>query len=262
MSEKTVEILELTTGYKTSRGEKPVTRNTSSSLFSGEVTCLLGPNGAGKSTLLRTLSGFLKPLSGKILIRGIELEQYSETELAKVIGVVLTDKVGTQNMTVRELVETGRSPYTGFWGRLSKEDNDIVSQALALVKIEEMKNRMVHTLSDGERQKVMIAKALAQQTPLIFLDEPTAFLDYPSKVEIMQLLRHLARLKQKTIFLSTHDLELALHIADRIWLLDKKIGLATGTPESLSISGKIAEYFDREGLTFDPISRQFQIENQ
>jgi ABC-type cobalamin/Fe3+-siderophores transport system ATPase subunit len=125
---------------------------------------------------------------------------YTDKQLATVIGVVLTEKCSLRNMTVEELVGMGRSPYTGFWGNLSKEDKKTVNDAIALVRIEDLKYRMVHTLSDGERQKVMIAKALAQETPVIFLDEPTAFLDFPSKVEIMQLLHHLSRSTNKTIF--------------------------------------------------------------
>ena len=132
----------------------------------------------------------------------------------------MTEKCDIRNMSVRELVEMGRSPYTGFWGRLDKEDKQVVEESIALVRIENLASRMVYTLSDGERQKVMIAKALAQETPVIFLDEPTAFLDFPSKVEIMQLLHHLTRSTNKTIFLSTHDLELALQIADKIWLME------------------------------------------
>ena len=196
---------------------------------------LTGKNGAGKSTLLRTLSGFLPPLSGKIEIMGKPLKAYRETDLAKVIGVVLTERNNLQNMTVEELVGMGRSPYTGFWGRLRAEDKAKVAQAIDLVGIASLADRLVQTLSDGERQKVMIAKALAQETPIIFLDEPTAFLDYPSKVEILNLLHRLSSEAGKTIFLSTHDLELALRVADRVWLMKKGAGVQTGSPESLIV---------------------------
>jgi iron complex transport system ATP-binding protein len=134
---------------------------------------------------------------------------------------VLTEKPDVQQMTVMELVEMGRAPYTGFWGRLNEDDRKVCNEAIALIGIEPLKDRMIQTLSDGERQKVMIAKALAQQTPVIFLDEPTAFLDYPSKVDMLLLLSRISREAQKTIFLSTHDLELALQVADTIWLMDK-----------------------------------------
>ena len=156
----------------------------------------------------------------------------------------------------------GRSPYTGFWGTLHGEDRKIVERSIALVKIENLADRMVHTLSDGERQKVMIAKALAQQTPVIFLDEPTAFLDFPSKVEIMQLLHQLTRETGKTIFLSTHDLELALQIADKIWLMDRQHGITIGTPEDLALEGHLSGFFARKGIVFDMETGLFRVENQ
>ena len=176
--------------------------------------------------------------------------------------MVLTEKCDVRNMSARELIGMGRSPYTGFWGTLDKEDSRIVEESIALVKIENLASRMVHTLSDGERQKVMIAKALAQQTPVIFLDEPTAFLDFPSKVEIMQLLHQLTRETGKTIFLSTHDLELALQIADKIWLMDKQHGITIGTPEDLALEGHLSSFFARKGIVFDMETGLFRIENQ
>jgi iron complex transport system ATP-binding protein len=144
----------------------------------------------------------------------------------------------------------GRSPYTGFWGTLTAADRQRVSEAIGMVGIGSLSGRMIHTLSDGERQKVMIAKALAQQTPIIYLDEPTAFLDFPSKVEMMQLLRQLAKTAQKTIFLSTHDFELALQVADRLWLMEKEM-LYVGTPRELAQSGALARYVERPGISFD-----------
>jgi len=220
--EETIRLTGLSIGYRGKHSVKCVADDISQAIHSGELTCLLGENGAGKSTLLRTLSGFLSPLAGEISILGRPLSSYKERELATVIGVVLTEKNNLQNMTVRELVGMGRSPYTGFWGRLSADDRRKVDDALSLVGIAALSDRMVQTLSDGERQKVMIAKALAQETPIIFLDEPTAFLDYPSKVEILHLLHRLSREMHKTIFLSTHDLELALQIADRLWLMPRR----------------------------------------
>lgn len=138
----------------------------------------------------------------------------------------------------------------------------MVERSIALVKIQNLAHRMVHTLSDGERQKVMIAKALAQETPVIFLDEPTAFLDFPSKVEMMQLLHRLSRQTNKTIFLSTHDLELALQIADKIWLMDKMNGVTIGTPEDLSLSGKLSSFFARKGIVFDLETGLFRVDNE
>ncbi|MCM1490639.1 MAG: ABC transporter ATP-binding protein [Muribaculum sp.] len=256
---ESIRVENLATGYSDKQRKIAITDGLNASLYSGELTCLLGPNGAGKSTLLKTLSGFLPPLSGDIYIEGKRLPDYTDTELAKVIGVVLTERISLSNMSVYELIAMGRSPYTGFWGRLDDHDKEVIEEAISLVKIEDLKERMVETLSDGERQKVMIAKALAQETPIIFLDEPTAFLDYPSKVEIMQLLQNLSRVKQKTVFLSTHDLELALQIADKVWLIDKKHGVVTGTPEDLSLKGYMGKYFEREGVVFDLDSGLFRI---
>ena len=256
---ETIKVIGLDTGYSDRKHTTVITRDINASLYSRELTCLLGPNGAGKSTLLKTLTTFLPPVKGEILIEGKQLETYSESDLAKVIGVVLTERLNINNMTVDELVGMGRSPYTGFWGHMSDYDRTVVAESIALVGIEGLRGRMVQTLSDGERQKVMIAKALAQETPVIFLDEPTAFLDYPSKVEIMQLLQKLSREKNKTVFLSTHDLELALQIADKVWLLDKPHGVTIGTPEELALNGAISIYFQREGLEFDIESRLFRI---
>lgn len=262
MKQATIHINDLSTGYRNKKKIHEVAHHINATINSGELTCLLGTNGVGKSTLLRTLSAFLPPLDGKIVIQGKSLTDYSDRQLSKVIGVVLTERFTLRNMTVEELVGMGRSPYTGFWGNLSKDDRKIVDDSLALVKIEELKYRMVHTLSDGERQKVMIAKALAQQTPVIFLDEPTAFLDFPSKVEIMQLLHRLAFTINKTIFMSTHDLELALQIADKIWLMDRETGVTSGTPEDLAINGSLSHFFSRKGIVFDMESGLFRIDNE
>jgi iron complex transport system ATP-binding protein len=220
---------------------------------------MLGPNGAGKSTLLRTLAAFQPALEGEVLINSRPLSKYSSKELAKLISVVLTDNSGIKNMTVWEVVAMGRSPYTGFWGKLSERDRLKVDKCLSWVGISEHANRKMQTLSDGERQKVMIAKAIAQETPIIFLDEPTAYLDYPSKVSMMLLLHRLAKALNKTIFLSTHDLEHALQVADNIWLVDRKKGLTTGMPEDLCAEGKIEAYFRREGLQFNPQTGTFAV---
>ena len=260
--QETIKIIGLDTGYSDRKHTTVITHDINASLYSRELTCLLGPNGAGKSTLLKTLTAFLPPLKGNILIEGRALNYYSESDLAKVIGVVLTERLNISNMSVDELVGMGRSPYTDFWGHMSDDDSRIVDESISLVGIEGLRGRMVQTLSDGERQKVMIAKALAQETPVIFLDEPTAFLDYPSKVEIMQLLQTLSRERDKTVFLSTHDLELALQIADKIWLLDKPHGVTIGTPEDLALMGEMTKYFHREGVTFDIESGLFKIDHK
>lgn len=262
MNNATIEIKNLSTGYKVKKGEKVISRGLNASLNQCELTCLLGPNGAGKSTLLRTLCAFQKALGGDVEVLGKSIKKYKPQELAKVVSVVLTDNSKISNLTAFEVIAMGRSPYTGFWGKLNDRDKTIIEKCLGWVGIEHLAERKMQTLSDGERQKVMIAKAIAQETPIIFLDEPTAYLDYPSKVQMMLLLHRLAKALKKTIFMSTHDLEHALQVADQVWLLDQEKGLTAGLPEDLSIEGKIEEYFNREGITFDRETCFFSISHE
>lgn len=262
MNEPTIHIENLSIGYASKHSVKTVAAGISADICGGELTCLLGANGVGKSTLLRTLSAFQPKLDGNIYVQGKEIDAYTDKQLSRVLSVVLTEKCDIRNMTATELVGLGRSPYTGFWGTLSKADKEVVACSIALVGIAHLADRMVDTLSDGERQKVMIAKALAQETPVIYLDEPTAFLDFPSKVEMMQLLHRLSRSTGKTIFLSTHDLELALQIADKIWLMDKTSGVTIGTPEDLSLDGSLSRFFARKGIVFDLETGLFRVDNE
>lgn len=248
----TIQLRQLSIGYPSKRGVRIVAEGISGAIRSGELTCLLGANGVGKSTLLRTLSAFQPKIGGEVLIQGRDLAGYTDKELSRLIGVVLTEKPDIRNMTVRELVSLGRSPYTDFWGNYSKEDLQIVDESIHQVGIENLSRRPIQTLSDGERQKVMIAKALAQQTPVIYLDEPTAFLDYPSKVEVLQLLRRISREAGKTIFLSTHDVELALQLADVVWLMTRGERMAIGSPKTLAKQGDLGRFIEREGISFDP----------
>ena len=256
---ETIELQNLSIGYQTKHGIKTVATGISGTIASGELTCLLGANGVGKSTLLRTLASFQSKTGGEIWLEGRELSEYTDKQLSRLIGVVLTEKPDVRNMTVRELVSLGRSPYTGFWGTYSKDDLQMVDEAISMVGIEPLSKRMVHTLSDGERQKVMIAKALAQQTPVIYLDEPTAFLDYPSKVEVLQLLCRISREAGKVVFLSTHDVELALQLADTIWLMTKGEAMAIGTPEALAQQGALGRFIERDGITFDPQTMTIKV---
>lgn len=217
----TIQIVNLSTGYKQGKSNSRVVMQHLNATFrSGELSCLIGSNGVGKSTLLRTLSAFQPALDGEVYIESRTLDNYTAAELSKEVSVVLTGKPDVRNMSIEEMIGLGRSPYTGFFGRLSDNDKSIVNESITLVGIQHLKGRMIHSLSDGERQKVMIAKALAQQTPIILLDEPTAFLDFPSKVEMLKLLHRLAHEMDKTILLSTHDLELAVRLADNLWKMD------------------------------------------
>lgn len=208
----------LTVGY---RGHR-VVEDISLSLPCGRLVCLLGPNGAGKSTLLRTLCGFQPPIEGTVTISGSDITTMSAAEVARLVSVVLTDRPLTPSLTAAEMVGMGRAPYTGFWGRLSDDDRRLVSKAMQTVGIAPLATRRMGQLSDGERQKVMIAKALAQHTPVIVLDEPTAFLDYPSKVAVMKTLARLAHDEGKTILMSTHDLELAAQLGDELMEIENK----------------------------------------
>lgn len=208
----------LTVGY---RGHR-VVEDISLSLPCGRLVCLLGPNGAGKSTLLRTLCGFQPPIAGTVTISGNNITTMSAAEVARLVSVVLTDRPPTPSLTAAEMVSMGRAPYTGFWGRLSDDDHRLVSEAMQTVGIDSLATRRMGRLSDGERQKVMIAKALAQHTPVIVLDEPTAFLDYPSKVAVMKTLARLAHDEGKTILMSTHDLELAAQLGDELMEIENK----------------------------------------
>ena len=263
MNKETIRLEELSIGYSIKKHHaKEVASHIQATIRSGELTCLLGENGVGKSTLLRTLSAFQPKLGGHIWLLGREVESYTDRQLSRIISVVLTERCEIRNMTVRDLVGMGRSPYTGFWGKLGSEDHRLVEEAIDLVGIRPLAERMLHTLSDGERQKAMIAKALAQHTPVIFLDEPTAFLDFPSKVDIMQLLHQLTRETGKTIFLSTHDLELALQIADKIWLMDRNKGIVTGTPEDLALDGSLGSFFASKGIAFDGQAGSFRVANE
>lgn len=252
---ESLQLKELSIGYPSKKGTKIVAKRIDAVVRRGELTCLLGPNGVGKSTLLRTLAGFQPKLEGSINImtndgKCFETTELSDREMSRMVSVVLTERPDVRNMTVLELVGLGRSPYTGFWGLLKDEDYRIVDESIEAVGITDLARRNIDKLSDGERQKVMIAKALAQQTPIILLDEPTAFLDFPSKVEVMQLLKQLARDMQKTIFLSTHDLELALQVADTVWLMERE-GLSIGTPRMLADGGQLSRFVEREGIEFD-----------
>jgi iron complex transport system ATP-binding protein len=248
-----IEAAKLRIGYVLrNRKKKVVHSNLELKLYAGEVTCLLGLNGAGKSTLLRTLGGFQQALAGEVFLLGKPLSTFSPADLSLTIGVVLTEKTNAGGITVYELVSLGRHPYTGFFGLLKKRDREIIEQSLEAVGISHKAANYVAELSDGERQKAMIAKTLAQQCPIILLDEPTAFLDVTSRIETMVLLRKLAKEQRKTILLSTHDMDSAIQMGDRLWLLERERPIVCGTPEDLILNGQFETFFHKEGILFDP----------
>lgn len=242
---------DLCIGYRSHKGETHVHDHLSFALYRGELTCLLGANGAGKSTLLRTLSASQPLLSGELTLLGTPLHRYSEKERSRTIGVVLTDKTQTGGLTVYELVALGRQPHTGFFGRLHHHDHHLIENALYSVGIDHKAHSYMAELSDGEKQKAMIAKALVQECPLIILDEPTAFLDVVSRIEIMTLLHQLAAEQDKAILLSTHDIEQALVLADKLWLLSKEKGLQCGVTEDLILHHQMDTLFPHHDIRFD-----------
>ncbi|WP_430814876.1 ABC transporter ATP-binding protein [Carboxylicivirga sp. RSCT41] len=254
---------DLTVGYNRNTAKEIVLhKNINVQLQQGEFACLLGPNGAGKSTLIKTLSGFIPKINGVVKVKGKELHDYKRNQLAKVVSVVLTERLQMTNMTVFDLVALGRTPYTDFFGTISRQDRQMVLQAINDVGLHGFANRQLVCMSDGERQKAMIAKALVQDTPLIILDEPTAFLDLPSKIEIVQLLKKLAKTKNKGILLSTHDLDLALQLADKIWLIAQGRDLEAGIPEDLVLADGFRRFFEKEGILFDNERGAFKVEQE
>jgi iron complex transport system ATP-binding protein len=227
-------------------------------LYAGELVCLIGPNGAGKSTLMRTLAAMQPPLAGHTTLLGDDVYKLESRELARRLSIVLTDRIDVGLLSGYALVALGRHPYTDWTGQLSVHDEAIVRWAVEAVGAVDLAPRNVNELSDGERQKLMIARALAQEPAVMLLDEPTAYLDLPRRVEIMLLLRGLARKTERAILLSTHDLDLALRNADRIWLMPKGGDLQLGAPEDLVLSGAFERAFASEGVQFDRRTGSFK----
>lgn len=218
----------LAIGYSSRHGTSIVAEDMCASAADGSLVCLVGANGTGKSTLIRTVAGFQKPLGGDVLVGmagNIQpTGQMKRSEKSRMIGVVLTERPVLEHLTVRDVVGLGRTPYTGLFGNLSDADRAAVDRALQLAGIAHIAERDMACLSDGERQKVMIAKALAQQPSVLVLDEPSAFLDYPSKKELMSLLARLAHEENKTILVSSHDLHIISGAADLFWVMERDEG--------------------------------------
>lgn len=199
--------------------EKVIFRDISFAACEGEMIALLGVNGIGKSTLLRTVSGLQKNVSGDILLDEKPLKDLSVQDKAKLIGIVLTEKIFVDNISVHEFIALGRMPYTGWLGNLSSRDWEEVEKVIAVMKMEKLRDKLFNEISDGEKQKVLIARALCQQTPVIILDEPTAFLDFRNKKEILELLSSIARDMKKIVILSTHDIEASIEFCSKCWLM-------------------------------------------
>jgi len=242
---------QLSIGYPTKPQAKTLASNLELALHAGEFVCLLGPNGCGKSTLIRTLAGIQAPLAGNIELTDQNLAEISPRARAKAISVVLTESTPTGMLDVYSFVSLGRHPYSGWFGGLNAHDQQRIEWALTAVDALPFAHRQVAELSDGERQKICIARALAQEAKVMLLDEPTAFLDLPRRVELMGLLRNLAHQQQLGLLLSTHDLDLALRFADRIWILTQAGQLIQGFPEALALDGQLASAFANENLHWD-----------
>lgn len=210
-----LETRNLSIGYRLSKGRKRVLQSGLDIVLPyGKVVCLLGRNGIGKSTLIRTLAGLQAPLEGDILLEGKPLADFPANERAQRIAVVLTDREADGMLTVQDVVALGRLPYTNFWGALTDTDMELIENAMKMMGILDMKGRLLASLSDGERQKVMVAKAIAQGSSLLFLDEPMAFMDYPSKIELMETLRRIAEERNAAVLISTHDVDIAERYGD------------------------------------------------
>ena len=247
MSNVSISTNNLTIGY----GDHVVQRNLCFSLHAGEMVCMLGPNGCGKSTLLRTLVGLQPSLAGDFAIRNSKFKTQNSS-----IALVLTERLSLDNTTVHDVVAMGRYPYTSFLGGLSAEDEAIISEALEAVGFQNSKfkiqNSKVTSHSDGEKQRILIAKAIAQQTPIILLDEPTAHLDLPNRIRILQLLRHLAHEQGKTILISTHELDLAIQLSDRILLMTPQQGIMLDTAPNLRAQDAFTQAFQMD--IFHPLT--------
>lgn len=241
------------------RGRPPLIDGLSLRAEAGEFIALIGRNGIGKTTLLRTLAGLLPAAGGSAALEGADLHRMAAAERARQVAVVVTDRLAVPGMRVRDLVATGRHPHTGWWGQRSPDDERCIDEALELADAMPLSDRLVNTLSDGERQRTALARALAQGPKLLLLDEITAFLDLPSRVSVMSRLRRHARASGCLVVLSSHDLELCLQLADRLWLLPGDGRLVDGSAEALIADGHIGRAFDQDDVRFSTQRRQFVL---
>ncbi len=259
---KVLKIDNLTTAYFVgSSKERVLHKNISTEIRQGELICILGLNGTGKSTLIRTLLGMQKKASGKVFYDGNSIDEISIKELSRLVSVVLTDKIDDAFLTANELVATARYSFGNMSGKLSNKDLSIIDDAFNLTKTEHLKNRVFSQLSDGEKQRILIARAMAQDTPLIMLDEPAAFIDSPGKIGIMEMLKDLSTKENKTILMTTHDIESALRYADIFWILGKNGEFETGTKTEIIKKGLISKFFNSSDVVFNSENSRFEKKN-
>ena len=254
--EHSIQAKNLRIGYASKKQETIVTSAINFSISKGSFVCILGKNGAGKSTLLRTITKVQSKLSGEILLDGKYLENISTTELAKKMSLVLTEKIPESNLSVYELIALGRQPYTNWIGKLNKTDIQKIDWAIAQLHIKDILYKKHTELSDGQLQKVMIARALVQDTELIILDEPTVHLDLHNTVEIFSILKKLSQEHGKTILISTHQIHLALQLADKLCLLNNS-KMFFGNTQTLIDNGSVANLFHSDLIRFDVKLKQF-----
>lgn len=251
---KILNIKNVSIGYKTKKAQNVVSSGINVSVSNSKLICLLGENGIGKSTLLRSIANVQPILFGSIEINEKNLSEYKALELSKKISVVLTEKIPPNNLTVYELIALGRQTYTNWLGKLTNTDKVKIDEAIKLTNVADLKNKKVDELSDGQYQKVMIARALAQDTPIIILDEPTAHLDINNKVIIFNLLKKLTT--KKLIIVTTHELQLAIQNADDLWLMTKN-GFIANTKNELIKNNELQSLFDEKLISFDKNTNQF-----
>lgn len=253
-----LETENLKIGYSLKKEEKVIASGINVRLEQGGLTAVLGSNGVGKSTFLRTLSGVQPGLAGKIILENNELQSITPQKQAALVSVVLTQQPFSRNLSVWELIALGRQPYTNWIGNLSDEDRAQVQEALRVVQIEELQNRKCFELSDGQLQKVMIARALAQDTPVMILDEPTTHLDMYHKAQVLKLLKELSQKKRKAILFATHEINLALQLCDSIILMQPK-QVRQGKPEELIKQRAFEDVFPQDLIFFDSVTGTFKI---
>ncbi|WP_423792485.1 ABC transporter ATP-binding protein [Methanocaldococcus indicus] len=247
----------LSVGY----GNYVVIKDINLEINKGEILCIIGPNGAGKSTLLKTIASYLKPLSGVVYLNGKIVHNLKPKDLAKEMAVVLTERVNPGNLTGFDIIAIGRYPYTDIFGRLSKRDKEIIYESAKLVNATHLLEKNFFEMSDGEKQKIMIARALAQEPKILILDEPTTFLDANHKIEITLLLRKLATEKKLAIIVTLHDIELALRIADKMVLIkDNKI-MAYGYPENIMKRETVNKLYDLKRANYSEIIGYFELKS-
>lgn len=249
---------DLSIGYSSKKSTTIIGSGINIELCKGELVGLVGANGIGKSTLLRSITNVQPKLQGSISINNKRLSDYSNLELAKVLSLVLTEPLSSKNLTVLELVALGRQPYTNWVGNFSKKDIQIVNQAISQINIEDLKNKKCFELSDGQLQKVMIARALAQDTDLIILDEPTTHLDMYHKAYILKLLQKLAKETNKTILFSSHEIDLAIQLCDKLIVMNEN-EVVSDTPCNLISNGTFNSLFPKDLIAFDSKTGSFRV---